>query len=70
LYSYKKISNKHDLIVSDLSTFTSHASDSELDSIDNKPVIEDRTCLDKSCLTNHVMPNSKELGIHGKFILS
>jgi hypothetical protein len=31
-------------------------------------VIEDTTCLDNSCLTNHVMPNSKESGIQGKFI--
>jgi hypothetical protein len=62
------ISNKPDLIVNDLSISTSHASDSELDSIDIKPVIKDTTCLDNSCLTNHVMPNSKELGIQGKFI--
>jgi hypothetical protein len=54
------ISKKPDLIVKDLSTSTSHASDFELDSIDIKPVIEDTTCLDNSCLTNHVMPNSKE----------
>jgi HrpA-like RNA helicase len=57
------ISNKPDLIVNDLSISTSHASDSELNSIDIKPVIEDTTCLDNSCLTNHVMPNSKESGI-------
>jgi hypothetical protein len=57
------ISNKPDLIVNDLSTSTSHASDSELDSIDIKSVIEDTTCLDNYCLTNHVMPNSKESGI-------
>jgi hypothetical protein len=62
------ISNKYDLIVNDLSTSTSHASDFELYSIDIKPVIEDTTCLDNSYLTNHVMPNSKELGIQGKFI--
>jgi hypothetical protein len=62
------ISNKPDVILNDLSTFTSHASDSELDSIDIKRVIEDTACLDNSCLTNRVMPNSKELGIHGKFI--
>jgi hypothetical protein len=62
------ISNKPDLIVNDLSTSTSHASNSELDSIDIKPVIEDTACLDNSCLTNHVMPNSKEPGIQGKFI--
>jgi len=62
------ISNKSDLILNDLSTSTSHASDSKLDSIDIKPVIEDTACLDNSCLTNHVMPKSKELGIQGKFI--
>jgi len=62
------ISNKPNLIVNDLSTSTSHASDSELDSIDIKHVIEDTTCLDNSCLANHVMPNSKESGIQGKFI--
>jgi hypothetical protein len=62
------ISNKPDLIVNELSTSTSHASDSKLDSIDIKPVIEDTACLDNSYLTNHVMPNSKESGIQGKFI--
>jgi hypothetical protein len=62
------ISNKPDLILNDLSTSISHASDSELDSIDIKHVIEDTACLDNSCLTNHVMPNSKESWIHGKFI--
>jgi len=62
------ISNKPDLIVNDLSTSTSYASNSELDSIDIKSVIEDTTCLDNSCLTNHVMPNSKESGTQGKFI--
>jgi HrpA-like RNA helicase len=62
------ISNKPDLIVNDLSTSTSHASDSELDFIDIKHVIEDTACLYNSCLTNHVMPNSKESGIQSKFI--
>jgi len=62
------ISNKPNLIVNDLSTSTSHASNFELDSIDIKPVIEDTSCLDNSGLTNHVMPNSKELGIQGKLI--
>jgi hypothetical protein len=52
------ISTDPNLIVNDLSTSTSHASDSELDSIDI--MIEDTACLDNSCLTNHVMPNSKE----------
>jgi hypothetical protein len=62
------ISNKPDLIVNDLSTSTSYAFDFELDSIDIKPMIEYTACLDNSCLTNHVMPNSKESGIQGKFI--
>jgi hypothetical protein len=62
------ISNKPDLIVNDLSISTSHASDSELDSTDIKLMIEDTTCLDNSCLTNHVMPNFKESGIQCKFI--
>jgi hypothetical protein len=62
------ISNKPDLIVNDLSTSTSHASDFELYSIDIKPVIEDTTCSDNSCLTNCVMPTTKESGIQGKFI--
>jgi hypothetical protein len=53
------ISNKPDLIINDLSTYTSHASDSELDSIDIKPMIEDTACLDNPCITNLVMPNSK-----------
>jgi len=65
---HRDISNKLDLIVNDLSTSTSYASDSELDSIDIKTMIEDTTCLDNSCLTNYVMPNSKESGIQGKFI--
>jgi len=62
------ISNKPDLIVNDLSTSTSHASDSELDSIGIKPVIKDTACIDNSYLTNHVIPNSKESGKQGKFI--
>jgi len=57
---HSDVSNKPDLTVNDLSTSTSHASDSELDSIGIKPVIEDSSCLDNSCLTNHVMPKSKE----------
>jgi hypothetical protein len=65
---YSDVSNKPDLIVDDLSTSTSHASDSESDSIDIKPVIEDTTCLDKSCLNNHVIPKSKESGTQGKFV--
>jgi hypothetical protein len=57
---HTNISSKPDLIVNDLSTSTSHASDSELDSIDIKLVIKDTACLDNSCLTNHVMFNSKD----------
>jgi hypothetical protein len=52
-----------------LSASTSHASDSEFDYIIIKPVIVDIACLDiseNSCLTNHVMPKSKESGIQGK----
>jgi hypothetical protein len=59
------VSNKPDLTVDDLSTYISHASNSELDI---KPVIEDTACLDNSCLINHVMPKSKELGTRGKFV--
>jgi hypothetical protein len=62
------ISNKPDLIVNDLSTSTSHAFDSKLDSSNIKAVIKDTACLDNSYLTNHVMPNSKESRIQGKFI--
>jgi hypothetical protein len=51
------ISNKPDLIVNDLSTSISHASNPELDSIDINPMIEDTGCLDNSCLTNHVIPS-------------
>jgi hypothetical protein len=65
---YSDVSNKPDLTVNDLSTFTSNASDPELDSIDIMPVIEDTAYLDNSCLTNHVMPRSKEPRIQGKFI--
>jgi uncharacterized coiled-coil DUF342 family protein len=48
------VSNKPNLTVNDLSTSTSYASDSELNSIDIKLMIEDTACLDNSCLTNHV----------------
>jgi len=61
------ISNKPGL-TADLSTSTSHASDSELDSVDIKPVIVDAACSEISCLTNHVMPNSKDSGTQGKFV--
>jgi hypothetical protein len=67
------ISNKLDLIVDDLSASTSHASDSELDSIAIKHVIVDTTCLDNSknsCLNNCVKPKSKDTGTqaHDKFV--
>jgi hypothetical protein len=64
------ISNKPASIVDDMSTSTSHASDYEIDSIDIKPVIVDTACLENSCLTNHVMPKSKDTGTqaHGKFV--
>jgi hypothetical protein len=57
------ISNKPNLLVDDLCAFTSHASDSKLDSIVIKPVIVDTTCLDNvenSCLNDCVKPKSKE----------
>jgi hypothetical protein len=71
IHSY--ISNKPDLIVDDLSVFTSHASDSKLDSIVIKLVIVDTACLDNSensCLNNCVKPKSKDIGTqaHGKFV--
>jgi hypothetical protein len=53
---HSNVSRKPDLTVDDLSTSTSHASNSKLDI---KLVIEDTACLDNSCLTNHVIPNSK-----------
>jgi hypothetical protein len=62
---YSDVSNKPDLTVDDLSTSTSHASDSELDI---KPVIEDTTCLGSSCLMNHEMPYSKDSGTQSKFV--
>jgi len=42
------ISNKPDLVVDDLSAFTSHVADFELDSISIKLVIVDTACLDNS----------------------
>jgi hypothetical protein len=62
------ISNKPDLIVNDLSTSTSHTSDSELDSVDIKHVIVDATCSKNYCLNNCVKPNSKESGTQAKFV--
>jgi len=65
---HTNISNKPDLIINDLSTSTSHASDSKLDSIDIKHVIVDTACLENSCLNNHVMPKYKESRTQGKFV--
>jgi hypothetical protein len=65
---HSDISNKLALIVDDMNTSTSFAYDSELDSIDIKPVIVDTTCLENSCLNNHVMPKSMESGTRGKFV--
>jgi hypothetical protein len=67
---HSDISNKLALIVDDMSTSTSHDSDSELDSIYIKPMIVDTACLENSCLNNHVMPKSKESGPRGKFVPS
>jgi hypothetical protein len=70
---HSDVSNKPDLIVDNLSASTSHASDSELDSIFIKPVIVETACLDNSensCLNNCVKPKSKDTGTqaHGKFV--
>jgi hypothetical protein len=62
------ISNKPNLIIDDLSASTSHASDSESNSIVIKHVIVDTACLENSYLNNRVMRKSKESGIHGKFV--
>jgi hypothetical protein len=62
---HSDVSNKLDLTVDDVSASTSHASDSELDIM---PMIEDIACLDNSCLTNHVMLESKESGRRGKVV--
>jgi hypothetical protein len=58
---HSDISNKPASIV-DMSTSTSHASNSKIDSIDIKFMIVDTVCLENSCLTNHVMPKSKDTG--------
>jgi hypothetical protein len=65
------ISNKSDLIIDDLSASTSHASDSELNSIVIKSVIVDTTCLynsENSCLIDGAKPKSKESRTQGKFV--
>jgi hypothetical protein len=56
-------SNKSGIIVNDLCTSTSHASDSEINSLVMKYVIVDTACFDKcdnSCLKNYVEPESKD----------
>jgi uncharacterized Zn-finger protein len=70
LCTHSDNSNKPALIVDDMSTSTSHTSDSELDYIDIKPMIADIACLENSCLNNCVKPKSKDTGIqaHGKFV--
>jgi hypothetical protein len=65
---HSDISNKPDLTLDDLSTSTSHASDSELDSVDIKTVIVDATCSENSCLNHCVKPNSKDLGTQCKLV--
>jgi hypothetical protein len=67
---HSDISNKLALIVDDMSTSTSHAFDSELDSIDIKPLIVDTACLENPCLNNCVKPKSKDTNTqaHGKFV--
>jgi hypothetical protein len=64
---HSDISNKPGLIV-DLSTSTSHASDSELDFVGIKPVIVDAAYSENSCINNCVKPNSKDLGTQSKFV--
>jgi len=56
---HSDISNKPGL-TADLSTSTSHASDSELDFVDIKLVIVDAACSENSCLNNCVKPKSKD----------
>jgi hypothetical protein len=70
---HSDISNKPDLMVDDLNSSTSHAYDSELNSIVIKLVIIDTACLDNfenSCLNNCVKPKSKDASTqaHGKFV--
>jgi len=66
---HSDISNNPDLIINNLSVSTSHASNSELDPIDIKPMIVDTACLKNSCLNNHVMPKSKESGTVGRLVI-
>jgi hypothetical protein len=61
---HSDISNKPDLTIDDLSTCTSHASDS----VDIKLVTVDAACFKNSCLNNCVKPNSKDSRTQGKFV--
>jgi hypothetical protein len=66
-------SNKLGLIIDDLDASTSHASDSDLNSLFIKPMIVDTACLDSSknsCINNCVKPKSKDsrTQAHGKFV--
>jgi hypothetical protein len=67
---HSDISNKPTLIVDDLSTSTSHTSDSKLDSIDIKLAIIDTACLENYCFKNSVKPKSKGTSTqaHSKFV--
>jgi hypothetical protein len=60
--------NKPALIVDDMITSTSHASDFELDCVDIRHVIVDVACSENSCLNNCVKPNAKDSGTQGKFV--
>jgi len=64
---HSDISSKPGL-TADLSISTSHASDSELNFVDIKPVIVDAACSEKSCLSNWVKPNSKDSRTQSKFV--
>jgi len=64
---HSDISNKPSL-TADLSTSTSHASDSKLDTVDIKPVIVDEACSENSCLNYCVKPNSMDSGTQSKFV--
>jgi hypothetical protein len=69
---HSNIPNKPSLIIDDLGASTSHASDSEVDSIIIKPMIIDTACLDNSFLNNCLKPKSKDTvtQAHGKFVLT
>jgi hypothetical protein len=64
---HSDISNKPG-VTADLSTSTSHASDSELDYVDIKPVIVDAACSENYCLNNCVKPNFKNSRTQSKFV--